>query len=216
MRLSPPDEGDNSFIIITEAIKVAIDDGGIGATKTGAGWQIAGADVILSTDSLFIDSEGTTRYLFLNWLGEGSGSYTGFSRTVNIEVNNDIIEMDRGSVANIIQRGGTILGTARSAEFETRNGKEKAKKSLNEYKIDALIVIGGDGTMRGAHEFSKRFRVKMVGLPGTIDNDLYGTDFTIGFDTAVNSALEAVDRIRDTAASLERLFFIGLLRNLRK
>jgi len=126
-------------------------------------------------------------------------------------VNDDIVEMDRGSVANIIQRGGTILGTARSAEFETDTGMKKAKETLDRHKIDALIVIGGDGTMRGAHEFSKKCRVKITGLPGTIDNDLYGTDFTIGFDTAVNTALEAVDRIRDTASSLERLFFIEVM-----
>lgn len=126
-------------------------------------------------------------------------------------LNKDIVALNRGSVANIIQRGGTILGTARSAEFETYNGMVKAKGNLNKYKINAIIVIGGDGTMRGAHEFSKKFKVKIVGLPGTIDNDLYGTDFTIGFDTAVNSALEAVDRIRDTASSLERLFFIEVM-----
>ncbi len=126
-------------------------------------------------------------------------------------VNDDITTMDRGSVANIIQRGGTILGTARSAEFETARGMKKAKETLDLHKIDALVAIGGDGTMRGAHEFSTKFRVKIIGLPGTIDNDLYGTDFTIGFDTAVNSALEAVDRIRDTASSLERIFFIEVM-----
>jgi 6-phosphofructokinase 1 len=126
-------------------------------------------------------------------------------------VNDDITPMDRSSVANIIQRGGTILGTARSAEFETARGMKKAKETLDLHKIDALIAIGGDGTMRGAHEFSTKFRVKIIGIPGTIDNDLYGTDFTIGFDTAVNGALEAVDRIRDTAASLERIFFIEVM-----
>ncbi len=126
-------------------------------------------------------------------------------------LHNDIIEMERGSVANIIQRGGTILGTARSTEFETHKGMAKADRTLNKYNIDALIVIGGDGTMRGAKEFSEQFKVKMLGLPGTIDNDLYGTDYTIGFDTAINSALEAVDRIRDTASSLERLFFIEVM-----
>jgi 6-phosphofructokinase 1 len=124
---------------------------------------------------------------------------------------NDIFEMKRGSVANIIQRGGTVLGTARSAEFETNKGMAKAKQTIKKRKIDALVVIGGDGTMRGADEFSKKFKVKIIGLPGTIDNDLYGTDFTIGFDSAVNSALEAVDRIRDTAASVERLFFIEVM-----
>ncbi len=126
-------------------------------------------------------------------------------------VNNNIVELNRGSVANIIQRGGTILGTARSAEFETDMGMKKAKETLDRHKIDALVVIGGDGTLRGADEFSKKLKIKITGLPGTIDNDLFGTDFTIGFDTAVNSALEAVDRIRDTASSLERLFFIEVM-----
>lgn len=126
-------------------------------------------------------------------------------------VNDEIIELHRGSVANIIQRGGTILGTARSDEFEHSAGMRKAKKTLDRYNIDLLIVIGGDGTMQGAHEFSQKYKVKIVGLPGTIDNDLFGTDFTIGFDSAVNSALEAVDRIRDTATSLERLFFIEVM-----
>jgi 6-phosphofructokinase 1 len=127
---------------------------------------------------------------------------------------NYIDELHRGSVANIIQRGGTVLGTARSKEFETVEGMEKAKRVLDEHGIDVLVVIGGDGTMRGAKEFSDRHGVKMIGLPGTIDNDLYGTDFTIGFDTAINNALEAIDRIRDTAASLERLFFIEVMGRL--
>lgn len=135
----------------------------------------------------------------------------GFKHGYNGLLNRTIIELNHGEVANILQRGGTILGTARSAEFETDDGMVKAKKILIKYKIDALIVIGGDGTMQGAYEFSKKFKVKIIGLPGTIDNDLYGTDITIGFDTAVNSALEAVDRIRDTASSLERLFFIEVM-----
>ncbi len=126
-------------------------------------------------------------------------------------VNNEIVELHRGSVANIIQRGGTILGTARSDEFESSGGMKKAKNTMDHNNIDVLIVIGGDGTMQGAYEFSRKFKIKIVGLPGTIDNDLYGTDFTIGFDTAVNSALKAVDRIRDTATSLERLFFIEVM-----
>lgn len=126
-------------------------------------------------------------------------------------INNDIINMDHHLVANIIQRGGTILGTARCDEFETEKGMKKAKSVLEKNRVDCIIVIGGDGTMRGAKEFSEKFNVKIIGLPGTIDNDLYGTDFTIGFDTAVNSALEAVDRIRDTASSLERVFFIEVM-----
>jgi 6-phosphofructokinase 1 len=123
----------------------------------------------------------------------------------------NVEEMSRGSVANIIQRGGTVLGTARSSDFQTEHGMKKAKRVLSDHKIDAVIAIGGDGTMRGAQEFSEDFGVNMLGLPGTIDNDLYGTDFTIGFDTAINNALEAIDRIRDTAASLERLFFIEVM-----
>jgi 6-phosphofructokinase 1 len=135
----------------------------------------------------------------------------GIKHGYNGLVHNDIISLNRASVANIIQRGGTILGTARSDEFKTASGMEKAKSTIDEYGINGIIAIGGDGTMRGAHEFSKKYGTSMVGLPGTIDNDLYGTDFTIGFDTAVNSALEAVDRIRDTAASLERLFYIEVM-----
>lgn len=126
-------------------------------------------------------------------------------------INNDIIKLDHHSVANIIQRGGTIIGTARCDEFETDKGMRKAEKNIEQNKIDCVIVIGGDGTMRGAKAFSEKFGVNLIGLPGTIDNDLYGTDYTIGFDTAVNSALEAVDRIRDTASSLERVFFIEVM-----
>ncbi len=126
-------------------------------------------------------------------------------------VDGDLAEMNRRSVANIIQRGGTVLGTSRSDDFETERGMEQAKKVVNKNTMDLLIVIGGDGTFRGAQEFSEKYGVKIIGLPGTIDNDIYGTDFTIGFDTAINSALDAVDRIRDTAASLERLFFIEVM-----
>lgn len=123
----------------------------------------------------------------------------------------NIERMDRGSVANIIQRGGTILGTARSEDFMTAPGMERAKRVLAAHHVDVVIAIGGDGTLRGAKEFSEKHDVNMLGLPGTIDNDIYGTDFTVGFDTAVNNALEAIDRIRDTAASLERLFFIEVM-----
>lgn len=126
-------------------------------------------------------------------------------------VNNEIIEMRRDSVANIIQRGGTIIGTARSDEFLTGQGRTQAKKTLDQHGIDALVVIGGDGTMRGAHILEQKHKVKIMGIPSTIDNDIFGTDFTIGFDTAINSALEAVDRIRDTASSLERHFFIEVM-----
>ena len=135
----------------------------------------------------------------------------GIKQGFNGLLNGNLIELNHQSVANIIQRGGTILGTARSDEFETIAGMRQAKKTIDRFKLDAVIVIGGDGTMRGAHEFSNKFKVKMIGLPGTIDNDLFGTDYTIGFDTAINNALEAVDRIRDTASSLERLFFIEVM-----
>ncbi len=135
----------------------------------------------------------------------------GIKHGYNGLVHDDVLECDRRAVANILQRGGTILGTARSAEFETEAGMKLARQTMETHRIDALIAIGGDGTMRGAHEFSKKYDVPIIGLPGTIDNDLYGTDFTIGFDTAVNSALEAVDRIRDSASSLERLFFIEVM-----
>jgi 6-phosphofructokinase 1 len=135
----------------------------------------------------------------------------GIKHGYNGLLNDDIIRLNRSSVANIIQRGGTILGTARSDVFETEQGMVQAKKIIDKHKIDVVVAIGGDGTMRGAKEFSDKFKVKMIGLPGTIDNDLYGTDYTIGFDTAINSALEAIDRIRDTASSLERLFFVEVM-----
>jgi 6-phosphofructokinase 1 len=135
----------------------------------------------------------------------------GFKHGYNGLIGKDYIEMDRHSVANILHRGGTILGTARSMEFKKTRGMKKAKQHMEELGVHALIVIGGDGTMRGAHEFSQNHNMPVIGLPGTIDNDLYGTDLTIGFDTAVNAALEAVDRIRDTASSLERVFFIEVM-----
>lgn len=135
----------------------------------------------------------------------------GIKHGYNGLVHDDMIECNRTSVANILQRGGTIFGTARSAEFETEAGMKLAQQTMNKYRIDALVTIGGDGTMRGAYAFAHAYGASIIGLPGTIDNDLYGTDFTIGFDTAVNSALEAVDRIRDSASSLERLFFIEVM-----
>lgn len=135
----------------------------------------------------------------------------GIKHGYNGLINGDIISLNHSSAANIIQRGGTILGTARSDEFEKNAGMKKAWATIQRHKIDTVIVIGGEGTMRGAREFSEKFGAKIIGLPGTIDNDLYGTDFTIGFDTAVNSALEAIDRIRDTASSLERVFFIEVM-----
>ncbi len=115
------------------------------------------------------------------------------------------------SVSNIIQRGGTILKTARSEEFKTPEGRQKAYDNLLKHGIDALVVIGGDGTFTGASIFQTEFNFPIVGLPGTIDNDLYGTDYTIGYDTAVNTVVEAVDKIRDTADSHERLFIIEVM-----
>lgn len=126
-------------------------------------------------------------------------------------VNGDFIPMVSKSVANIIQLGGTILKTARSERFLTPEGRKIAYKNLVENEIDALVVIGGDGTLKGARLFSDENNFPTVGIPGTIDNDLYGTDMTIGYDTALNTVVEAVDKIRDTAASHERIFFIEVM-----
>ena len=126
-------------------------------------------------------------------------------------IHGNIMTLDRRAVANIIHQGGTILGTARSDDFRTKEGREKAISALKEAEIDGLILIGGDGTFRGGTLLSEESGVSVVGIPGTIDNDCYGTDFTIGFDTAINTALEAIDRIRDTAASHDRLFFVEVM-----
>ncbi|UCD86070.1 MAG: 6-phosphofructokinase [Deltaproteobacteria bacterium] len=119
--------------------------------------------------------------------------------------------MPIGSVANIIQRGGTVLRTARCKEFVNKNGRAKAARFLRNFSIDGLVVIGGDGSFRGAHELYQEHKVPVIGIPGTIDNDIYGTDYTIGYDTAVNVALESIDRIRDTASSHDRLFFVEVM-----
>jgi 6-phosphofructokinase 1 len=116
-----------------------------------------------------------------------------------------------GDVSNIIQLGGTILKSARSQDFRTKEGRELAYKHLSEEGIDGLIVIGGDGTFTGARIFAQEYGVAIVGVPGTIDNDLFGTDLTIGYDTALNTIIEAVDKIRDTATAHERLFFIEVM-----
>jgi 6-phosphofructokinase 1 len=126
-------------------------------------------------------------------------------------IEGEIKKMSHHSVSNVIQRGGTILKTARSEAFFTKEGRQKAYASLQQQKIDGLAAVGGDGTFRGAVVFNEEFGVPIVGIPGTIDNDLYGTDFTIGFDTAVNTALDAVDKIRDTAESLDRIFLIEVM-----
>ncbi|MFD2585026.1 6-phosphofructokinase [Pedobacter vanadiisoli] len=136
---------------------------------------------------------------------------TGYIRGYEGLINNDFIPMDRKSVANIIQRGGTILKTARSEAFRTVEGRKKAYENLKAKGIDALVVIGGDGTFTGANIFSKEFDFPIIGLPGTIDNDLAGTDFTIGYDSAINTVIDAVDRIRDTAESHDRLFIVEVM-----
>lgn len=123
----------------------------------------------------------------------------------------DLFEMSSHSVSNIVQRGGTILKSARSKEFTTPEGRAKAYEQLKEHGIEGLIAIGGNGTFTGAMIFGAEYGIPTVGAPGTIDNDLYGTDYTIGFDTAVNTALDAIDRIRDTASSHDRVFFIEVM-----
>lgn len=123
----------------------------------------------------------------------------------------EIKEFQTQNVSNIVQQGGTIIKTARCPEFETLEGRRKAYENLQKEGIDALIVIGGNGTFTGARIFAKEFDFPIVGVPGTIDNDLYGTDSTIGYDTALNTIVEAVDKIRDTASSHERLFLIEVM-----
>ncbi len=119
--------------------------------------------------------------------------------------------LERRDVGNIIHRGGTILHTARSERFRTPEGRKAAYETLKAFDIDALVAIGGNGTFTGAKVFSEEFNVPMIGIPGTIDNDLYGTDFTIGYDTAINTAIDAIDKIRDTADSHNRVFFIEVM-----
>jgi 6-phosphofructokinase 1 len=126
-------------------------------------------------------------------------------------ISGDIVKLGARSVGNIIQRGGTILKTARSEEFKTKEGRAKAFENLKKHGINGLIAIGGDGTFTGLHKFYQEFSVPSICLPGTIDNDIAGTDYTIGFDTATNTAVEAIDRIRDTALSHDRLFFIEVM-----
>jgi len=119
--------------------------------------------------------------------------------------------MNSRSVSNIIHLGGTILKTARCLEFKTEDGMRKAYENLRSEKIDALVAIGGDGTATGAERFAEKYNMPVICIPGTIDNDLYGTDFTLGFDTANNTVIEAIDKIRDTADSHDRLFFIEVM-----
>lgn len=126
-------------------------------------------------------------------------------------IEGDIVKLGARSVGNILQRGGTILKSARSAEFRTPEGRKKAFDKLKSEGIDALIAIGGDGTFTGLHKFYEEFNIPSVCIPGTIDNDLAGTDYTIGYDTATNTAVDAIDKIRDTALSHNRLFFIEVM-----
>ena len=126
-------------------------------------------------------------------------------------ITGEITPFKTQNVSNIIQLGGTILKTARCQEFKTPEGRKVAYDTLVKEGIDALVVIGGDGTLTGARIFATEYNYPIVGLPGTIDNDLYGTDTTIGYDTALNTIMDAVDKIRDTATSHERLFFIEVM-----
>jgi 6-phosphofructokinase 1 len=135
------------------------------------------------------------------------GIYRGYEGMIE----NDLVKLNARSVSNIIQRGGTILKSARSKEFRTEEGRKQAYESLKERSIDALVAIGGDGTFTGLHKFYQEFNMPVICIPGTIDNDLPGTDYTIGYDTATNTAVEAIDKIRDTALSHNRLFFIEVM-----
>lgn len=128
-------------------------------------------------------------------------------------VTGEIVDFKSQSVSNIIQKGGTILKTARSKEFRTEEGRRQAYENMKAAGIDALVVIGGDGSLSGAQQFAEEYDVPIVGLPGTIDNDVNGTDETIGYDTALNTIVEAVDKLRDTASSHERLFFVEVMGN---
>ncbi|WP_294067243.1 6-phosphofructokinase [Proteiniphilum sp. UBA1028] len=135
------------------------------------------------------------------------GIYRGYKGLISDE----IVEFKTNSVSNIIQQGGTILKTARSQEFMTVEGRRIAYENMQKHGIDALVVIGGDGSLTGAGIFANEYNIPIVGLPGTIDNDLNGTDTTIGYDTALNTIMQSMDKIRDTATSHERLFFVEVM-----
>ena len=145
-----------------------------------------------------------------------AGIYNGFKikgiyRGWDGLINNEIKECSTENVSGIINMGGTILKTARSKEFMTKEGRQKAYDNMVKNGIDALVIIGGNGSLTGARIFAEEFDVCCIGLPGTIDNDLYGTDSTIGYDTTMNTIMECVDRIRDTAQSHERIFFVEVM-----
>ncbi len=126
-------------------------------------------------------------------------------------IQDDFLKMGPRSVKNIINQGGTILKSARSVEFRTKEGRQKAYDNCMKYGIDALVCIGGDGTFTGAKIFNEEFGIRVIGVPGTIDNDIFGTDNTIGYDTALNTAMDAIDKIRDTATSHNRVFFVEVM-----
>lgn len=135
------------------------------------------------------------------------GAYRGYDGLIKGE----LVELNTKSVKNIISQGGTFLQSARSEEFRTPEGRAKAAEHLKKFNIDALVVIGGDGSFTGAHILNQEHNIKVIGVPGTIDNDLFGTDFTIGYDTATNTVIESVDKIRDTASSHNRLFLVEVM-----
>jgi len=135
----------------------------------------------------------------------------GFYRGFQGMIEGDYEILDARSVRNIITRGGTILKSARSKEFLTPEGRQKAADNLIKAEVDAMVLIGGDGTFRGGKVFSEEHSISIIGVPGTIDNDIYGTQFTIGYDTALNTVVEAIDKIRDTASSHNRLFFVEVM-----
>lgn len=128
-------------------------------------------------------------------------------------IDNDFIELEYNDVSNIIQRGGTILGTARCERFFKKEFREKAFKNVLKLEIDAIIIIGGDGSFKGAKLFHEEFNIPFIGIPGTIDNDIAGTDYTLGFDTALNNIINAVDKIKDTASSHHRIFLVEVMGN---
>jgi 6-phosphofructokinase 1 len=135
----------------------------------------------------------------------------GVSRGFQGLINDEIKILKTRSVRGIINRGGTMLYSARSDEFRTKEGREKAFENIKKHNIDAIVVIGGDGSFTGGLIFQKEFGIPVVGIPGTIDNDLFGTTHTLGYDTALNTVMEAIDKIRDTAISHDRLFFVEVM-----
>lgn len=147
----------------------------------------------------------TRAAIFNGW--NVKGIYRGYEGLIN----NEIKDFASESVSSTIQRGGTILKTARSKDFMTPEGRAKAYENMKAHGIDALVIIGGNGSLAGAQIFAQEFDVPCIGLPGTIDNDLYGTDYTIGYDTALNTIVDCVDKIRDTATSHNRIFFVEVM-----